>query len=62
MSSEALLSNIVPFAYSWIYMHFLSAYRAHTFEKNFWEYLNNMISNIGKGKATVFEPETVTEL
>jgi len=39
----------------------ISAYRALTFEKNFWEYVNNMISNIGKGKATISEPETVTE-
>jgi hypothetical protein len=39
----------------------ISAYRALTFEKNFWEYVNNMISNIGKGKATMSEPETVTE-
>src|SRR5947209_6184051 len=40
----------------------ISAYRAHTFEKDFWEYVNNMISNIGKGKATISETETVTEL
>jgi hypothetical protein len=39
----------------------ISAYRALTFEKNFWEYVNNMISNIGKGKATISEPETVSE-
>src|SRR5215831_8796127 len=39
----------------------ISALRAHTFEKNFWEYVNSMIANIGKGKATISEPETVTE-
>ena len=39
----------------------ISALRAHTFEKNFWDYVNNMIANIGKGKATISEPETVTE-
>lgn len=38
----------------------ISAYRANTFEKNFWEYVNKMIINIGKGKATISEPETVT--
>jgi hypothetical protein len=36
----------------------ISAYRAHAFEKNFWEYLTKMISDIGKGKATVSSPET----
>jgi hypothetical protein len=30
-------------------------------EKNFWDYVNNMIAKIGKGKATISEPETVTE-
>ena len=39
----------------------ISALRAHTFEKNFWEYVNNMIADIGKGKATISEPETVRE-
>lgn len=38
----------------------VEAYRAHTFEKNFWEYINKMISNIGKGKATMSSPMTMT--
>jgi hypothetical protein len=38
----------------------LEIYRAHSFEKNFWEYVNKMISNIGKGKASMSSPVTVT--
>jgi hypothetical protein len=38
----------------------IEAYRAHTFEKNFWEYSNKMISNIGKGKATMSSPMMLT--
>jgi hypothetical protein len=38
----------------------VEAYRAHSFEKNFWENLNKMISNLGQGKATMSTPVTVT--
>lgn len=38
----------------------VEAYRAHSFEKNFWENLNRMISNLGQGKATMSTPVTVT--
>jgi hypothetical protein len=38
----------------------VEAYRAHSFEKNFWEYINRMISDIGKGKATMSSPMTMT--
>jgi hypothetical protein len=37
----------------------IEAYRAHTFEKNFWEYITKMISNIGKGRATMSSPSTI---
>jgi hypothetical protein len=38
----------------------IEAYRAHLFEKNFWEYITKMISNIGKGKATMSSPMMLT--
>ncbi|MRN41491.1 MAG: hypothetical protein FIO02_10675 [Nitrosopumilales archaeon] len=38
----------------------VEAYRAHSFEKNFWENINKMISNLGQGKATMSSPVTVT--
>lgn len=39
----------------------VSAFRAHTFEKNFWDYIKNTLAEIGKGKATMSSPVTVTE-
>jgi hypothetical protein len=38
----------------------VSGYRAHAFEKNFWNYIQKTISDIGKGNATMSEPVTVT--
>jgi hypothetical protein len=38
----------------------VSAYRAHSFEKNFWDYIKKTLSDIGKGNATMSEPVTVT--
>jgi len=38
----------------------VGAYRAHSFEKNFWEKINKMISEIGQGKASTSSPVTVT--
>ncbi|MFL6363636.1 MAG: hypothetical protein ACJ719_00295, partial [Nitrososphaeraceae archaeon] len=38
----------------------VSAYRAHAFEKHFWDYIKNGLSGIGKGDATMSEPVTVT--
>ena len=38
----------------------VEAYRAHSFEKNFWEKINKMVSEIGQGKATMSSPVTVT--
>jgi len=39
----------------------VSAYRAHAFEKNFWNHIQKTLANIGKGgKATMTEPVTVT--
>ncbi len=34
-------------------------YRAHKFEKNFWEWLNQMVGQLGRGKATISEPALV---
>lgn len=38
----------------------VAAYRAHAFEKNFWNYIQKTIAEIGKGKATMSEPVTVS--
>jgi hypothetical protein len=38
----------------------VSAYRAHAFEKNFWNHIQKTISGIGKGNATMTEPVTVS--
>jgi hypothetical protein len=37
-----------------------SAYRAHAFEKHFWDFVQKTLSEIGKGKSTMSEPVTVT--
>jgi hypothetical protein len=34
-------------------------YRAYTFEKNFWNWLNSLINQIGKGNASVSEPRVI---
>ena len=38
----------------------VSGYRAHAFEKNFWNYIQKTVADIGKGNATMSEPVTVT--
>lgn len=38
----------------------VAGYRAHAFEKNFWNYIQKSIAEIGKGKATMSEPVTVS--
>ena len=38
----------------------VSAYRAHAFEKNFWEFIKKSLSEIGKADATMSEPVIVT--
>ena len=38
----------------------ISGYRAHAFEKNFWNFIQKTIADIGKGNATMTEPEAVT--
>ena len=37
-----------------------SAYRAHAFERNFWNFIQKTLAEIGKGKSTMSEPVTVT--
>ena len=37
-----------------------SAYRAHAFEKHFWDFVQKTLAEIGKGKSTMSEPVTVT--
>jgi hypothetical protein len=37
----------------------ISGYRAHAFEKNFWNYIQKTLADIGKGKSTMSEPVTV---
>ena len=37
-----------------------SAYRAHAFEKHFWEFIKKTLSAIGKADATMSEPVIVT--
>jgi hypothetical protein len=38
----------------------VSGYRAHAFEKNFWDYIQKTIADIGKGNATMSDVVTVT--
>jgi hypothetical protein len=38
----------------------VAGYRAHAFEKNFWNYIQKTLAEIGKGKAEMSEPVTVT--
>jgi hypothetical protein len=35
-------------------------YRAHKFEKHFWDFIRNETSDIGKGKVEMSEPVTIT--
>ena len=35
-------------------------YRAHAFEKHFWDFIRKTTSDIGKGKAEMSEPVTIT--
>jgi hypothetical protein len=37
-----------------------SAYRAHAFERNFWNFVQKTLAEIGKGKSMMSEPVTVT--
>jgi hypothetical protein len=39
----------------------VSAYRAHAFEKNFWNYIQKTLADTGKGDATMTEPESVSD-
>jgi hypothetical protein len=34
-------------------------YRAHTFEKNFWNWINKVVSELGKGDASISEPKVI---
>ena len=38
----------------------VEAYRAHSFEKKFWDFIRKTIDDIGEGKATMSSPVTVT--
>ena len=38
----------------------VSGYRAHAFEKNFWNFIQKTIADTGKGNATMTEPVTVS--
>jgi hypothetical protein len=38
----------------------VSSYRAHTFEKNFWDHIKKTLSDMGSGKATTSQPVVVT--
>lgn len=38
----------------------VTSYRAHSFERKFWDYIKNTLSDIGKGNATMSDPVTVT--
>ncbi|MGA8484782.1 MAG: hypothetical protein WB706_10350 [Nitrososphaeraceae archaeon] len=38
-----------------------SAYRAHAFEKNFWNFIKKALSEIGDASAYVSEPVTITQ-
>jgi hypothetical protein len=34
-------------------------YRAHTFEKNFWNWINKVVSELGKENASISEPKVI---
>ena len=38
----------------------IEAYRAHSFEKKFWEFISTTISEIGKGEAKMSSPVAIT--
>ncbi len=38
----------------------VSTYRAHSFEKKFWDFIKSTLSEIGNAKATMSEPVVVT--
>src|SRR5215475_14045916 len=38
----------------------VSSYRAHSFEKNFWDFIKKTLSDIGSEKATMSQPVVVT--
>ena len=38
----------------------IEAYRAHSFEKKFWEFITSNLSEIGEGKGTMSTVVTVT--
>ncbi len=38
----------------------IEAYRAHSFEKKFWEFISTTISDFGKGEAIMSSPVTLT--
>jgi hypothetical protein len=38
-----------------------SAYRAHAFEKNFWNFIKKALSEIGDASAYVSEPVIITQ-
>ena len=37
----------------------ISGYRAHAFEKHFWDHIQKTLADIGKGKSTMSEPVQV---
>ena len=37
-----------------------TGYRAHAFERNFWDYIKKTLSEIGSEKATTSQPVVVT--
>lgn len=38
----------------------VSSYRAHSFEKNFWDFIKKTFSDIGSEKATMSQPVVIT--
>jgi hypothetical protein len=38
----------------------VSGYRAHAFEKNFWNFIKKTLADTGNAKATMSDPVTVT--
>ena len=38
----------------------ISGYRAHAFERNFWNYIQKTLADIGKGKAWMSDAVTMT--
>ena len=57
---NSLIAGVLTAGLATIPVAAVSGYRAHAFEKNFWNFIQKTLSDIGKGNATMSELVTVT--